>query len=75
MKLTTNFDDDNLGLQLLDDSEVSELLASRKKVTKWLQAVEAATNPVFDDVHGTFYALNKQLKEKKIKAPEQASKV
>ena len=73
MKLTTNFGDDNLGLQLLDDLEVSELFASRKNVTKWLQAVEVAMNPVFDDVHEIFYALYKPLKEQKAKAPEQAS--
>jgi hypothetical protein len=56
------------GLQMLDDSEESELLAPWKNVTKWFQAVKAAMNPVFDEVHGTFYAFNKQLREAKVNA-------
>ena len=61
------------GLQLLDESEESELLASWKNITKWLQAVEAATNPVFDEVHGMLYAVSKQLRESKVKATTEQS--
>jgi hypothetical protein len=58
---------------MLDDSEESELLAPWKNVTKWFQAVKAATNPVFDEVHGKFYASNNQLKEAKLKATTEQS--
>jgi len=60
-------------LKMLDDSEESELLAPWKNVTKWFQAVKAATNPVFDEVHGKFYASNNQLKEAKLKATTEQS--
>lgn len=60
-------------LKLLDVSEESELLASRKNVTKWLQAVEDATTPVFDEVHGALFALSKQVREPKAKATTEQS--
>lgn len=58
---------------MLDVSEESELLASRKNVTKWLQAVKDATTPVFDEVHGALFALSKQVRETKAKATTEQS--
>jgi hypothetical protein len=42
-------------LQWLESSEQEELLGSRKRIKAWLEAVENATNPQFDEVHSKLY--------------------
>jgi hypothetical protein len=50
-------------LQWLESSEQEELLGSRKRIKAWLEAVENATNPQFDEVHSKLYGMAKKLQD------------
>lgn len=47
----------------LESSEQEELLGSRKRIKAWLEAVENATNPQFDEVHSKLYGMAKKLQD------------
>ncbi|KAG0582487.1 hypothetical protein M758_3G063200 [Ceratodon purpureus] len=56
----------------LESSEQEELLGSRKRIQAWLEAVEKATNPQFNEVHSKLYGMAKHLQDGR-KSKEEAS--
>ncbi|GJP30685.1 hypothetical protein CLOM_g4539 [Closterium sp. NIES-68] len=62
-------------IELLGPAGKEAVLGSHKKVQAWLEAVRAACNPVFDQVHGALYRLASRAEKARnlgnIQAPTQ----
>lgn len=52
-----------LAVQWLESSEQEELLGSKKRIKAWIDAVEDATNPQFNEVHSKLYRMAKKLQD------------
>lgn len=47
--------------QIADAKTQEDVLGSRPKLAAWMEAVENATNPHFEEVHAEIYAIAEQL--------------
>jgi glutathione S-transferase len=47
----------------LESGDQEDLLGSRPRIKAWVQAVENATNPEFNKVHSSLYAMAKKIQD------------
>lgn len=50
-------------VQWLESGDQEDLLGSRPRIKAWVQAVENATNPEFNQVHSSLYAMAKKIQD------------
>ncbi|XAR70307.1 Glutathione transferase [Bertholletia excelsa] len=55
-------------LEVLDEKDRNRILGPYKKVLQWIEVTKQATNPHFEEIHGTLFSVKAKLQEQRLQS-------